>query len=59
MRDTGYCRYCGATLKVGGLTSDSKRGAENTFFSVALYNFKKRGRGEGVDSAHPPPRALH
>ena len=32
----------------GGVTSDSKwGGAENTFFSVTLYNFQKSGGGGG------------
>ena len=49
-------------LKVGGggggwLTSDSKWGTENTFFSVTLYNFQKKcvcvcvgGGGGGLKS---------
>ena len=46
----------GATLKScgGGLTSDSKWGAENTFFLVTLYNLHKCGRGAEA----PPPEPL-
>ena len=53
-------RARGATLKVGGLTSDSKwggGGAENTSSSVTLYNFQKSGEAE-APPAPPPPRAL-
>ena len=53
-------RVRGATLKVGGLTSDSKwggGGAENTLSSVTLYNFQKSG-GAQAPPAPPPPRAL-
>ena len=52
--------YCGATLKVRGLTSDSKWGADKPFSQLLFIIFKKvcvRGGGGGGD-APPPQRAL-
>ena len=41
----------------GRLTSDTEWGADDTFFSVTLYNFQKGGRTEPLP-ASPPPRVL-
>ena len=41
----------------GRLTSDTEWGADDTFFSVTLYNFQKSGRSEALP-ASPPPQAL-
>ena len=41
------------------LTSDSERGAENTFSLITLYNFPKRGGGGELKLPKPlsPPSA--
>ena len=43
--------------KWGGWLVTQSGGAENTFFSVALYNFQKSGGAE-APPAPPPPRAV-
>ena len=59
LSDCCYCSDGGATLKVVGLTSNSKwgggEGGENTFFSVTLYNFQKRGLPGEAEAPSPFP----
>ena len=49
-----FHRDRGATLKVMGLTINSKRGTRN-FFSVTLYNFQKSGWAIALPAPPPPP----
>ena len=53
-----YGRARGATLKVGGLTSDSKWGGWKHLFLSNSLKFPKKWGGGWSPPAPPPPRAL-